>query len=132
MPQRAGRRRGNAAVELAVTLPVIVTIVFGSVEICSQIYAKQAVETAAYECARVASGAAGTDADVQARMAELLSVRGIQGGAVSTTPASIEGLSRGTPIAVLVSAPFATNSLVPAKYFGQANIQATCVMLKEL
>ena len=64
--------RGNAAVELAITLPVMVTILFGSIEICGQIFAKQAVETAAYECARDAVDAAGTDAQVVARMNEIL------------------------------------------------------------
>ena len=126
------KRRGNAAVELAITLPIIATVIFGSVEVCSLAYNKQAVVSAAYECATVAVQAEGTDAQVQSRMSEILTQRGVVGGAVTTAPASIEGIPRGTQITVTVSAPVLGNSMIPFPTYGPANIQAQCVMLKEL
>jgi Flp pilus assembly protein TadG len=127
-----GRRRGNAAVELAITVPIMATIIFGSVEVCSVMHTKQALISAAYECAGVAINASGTDANVQARMTQILTERGIVGGSVTTTPASIENIRRGTQITVRVSAPAVGNSLVSLPAYGPANIEATCVMLKEL
>ena len=125
------KRRGNAAVELAITLPIIATVIFGSIEVCGLAYNKQAIVSAAYECANVAILAEGTDAQVQARMSSILTQRGITGGTVTTTPASIEGIPRGTQITVLVSAPVLGNSLIPIPAYGPANIQASCMMLKE-
>lgn len=126
------KRRGNAAVELAITLPIIATVIFGSVEVCSLAFNKQAVVSAAYECAGVAVRIDGTDAEVQARMSDILTQRGITGASVTTTPASIENIPRGTQITVLVSAPVLGNSLIPFPAYGPVNFQASCVMLKEL
>ena len=127
-----GRRRGNAAVELAITVPIMATIIFGSVEVCSLIHTKQALLSAAYECSGVAINSMGTDADVQARMTEILTQREIVGGSVTTTPASIENIRRGTQITVRVSAPAARNSLVALPVYGATIIEAKSVMLKEL
>ena len=125
-------RRGAAAVELAITLPLMMTIVFGSIEICQLIHSRHSVESAAYACALVAVSADGTDADVQTRMTEILSQRGVNNGTVVTTPVSIEGLERGTQVTVLVSAPFIDNTWLPVKFVSQPNIQSQCVMLKEI
>jgi predicted deacylase len=96
------------------------------------IHTKQALIATAYECSGVAIKDSATDAQVQARMTEILTQRGIVGGAVTTTPASIEDIPRGTQITVRVTAPAAGNSLVPLPAYGPANIEATCVMHKEL
>lgn len=129
---KLGQRRGNAAVELAITLPAMATIILGSVEVCGLIYNKQALVTAAYECAGVAINATGTNDQVQARLTEIATQRGIVGAAVRTTPANIEKLPRGNPITVLVTAPVAGNSLVSLPIYGPSTIQAKCVMVKEL
>ena len=130
--RRAGaRRRGNAAVELAFTLPLIITIVFGSVEVCGLMFARQALQSVAHECARVAIGATATDSDVQTRMSEIATQRGITSVTVTTTPSSIEGLTRGTKITVLASADASSNTIL-TRLFTQQDIQANCVMVKEL
>lgn len=126
------RRRGNAAVELAVTLPLMALIVFGSVEVCSQIYVKQAIESAAYECARVAISAGATDTQLQTKMAEILAVRGINDASLVTTPASINSVNRGDRIVVTISAPASSNSTTLTRFVKTGSIQAACVMVKEL
>lgn len=126
------RRRGNAAVELAITLPLMSTIVFGSVEVCQLIHTRQVIEGAAYQCALIAVDADGTDQAVQDRMTELLTQRGVRAGTVVTNPTSIQGLARGTQISVTVTAPFADNTWVPVRFVAQPNIQSQCVMLKEI
>ncbi len=128
----SANRRGNAAVELALTLPVMVSIVFGSIEICSILYSRQAIEATAHECARVAANATATNSDVEARMAEILSQRGVVGASVTTIPANIAGIERGTQITVTVAAPVSANTWVPARFYGSDSIQASCVVVKEL
>lgn len=129
----AGRfRRGNATIELAVTLPLMALIVFGSVEVCSQIYTKQAIESAAYECARLATSNGATDAQVQARVTDILAARGINDAALVTTPVSINNVKRGDQITVTISAPAASNTMALTSFVSQGTIEAACVMVKEL
>ena len=47
--QHRGERRGVAAVEFAVCLPVIILLVFGAIEASSFIFLKQSLNVAAYE-----------------------------------------------------------------------------------
>jgi len=124
-------RRGNAAIELAVTLPMMAMIVFGSVEVCSQINTKQAIESAAYECARTAISAGATDARVQQKMAEILAARGIEDATLSTNPESVNNIKRGERIKVRISAPAASNSLALTSFVKTGTILAECVMVKE-
>lgn len=133
-PRRSSfrKRRGAAAVELAITLPLMVTIAFGSVEICQLIHTRQIVESASYACALVAVDPEATDTGVQSRLTEILTQRGVRNGTVVTTPSSIQGLPRGTPITVRVSAPFADNTWIPVRFVSQPDIESQCVMLKEI
>lgn len=128
----ARRPRGNAAVELAVTLPLMALIVFGSVEVCSHIFTKQAIESAAYECVRLAISAGATDTQLQTKMDEILTARGITGATLTTTPSTIAGVERGERITVTISAPASSNSMALTSFVATGNIQAECVMVKEL
>jgi Flp pilus assembly protein TadG len=130
--RRSRLRQGNAAVELAITLPLMMIIVLGSVEICQLIHTRQVIEAAAYQCALIAVDPDATNAAVQDRMNEILSQRGVRSGSVVTTPADIEGLPRGESITVVIAAPFADNTWVPARFTGLATIESSCVMLKEI
>jgi Flp pilus assembly protein TadG len=53
-------RRGVAAAEFAVCLPVLVLVVFASIEACSMIFLKESLTVAAYEGSRVALQSAAT------------------------------------------------------------------------
>lgn len=52
---KGANRRGTAVVELAIALPVLATIVFVTIDICSYLHLKQKVNSAAFEAVRVAS-----------------------------------------------------------------------------
>ncbi len=130
---RARRPRyGNAAIELAVTLPMMATIIFGSVEVCSQIYTKQAIESAAYECARVAISSGATEDDVEEKMEEILKARNIKEAKLKVKPDDLEDAERGERITIRISAPAKENSMSLTRFIKQGTIEAECVMIKEL
>ena len=61
--KRDQKRRGTAAVEAAFCLPVIITVIVGSIEASNAIYLKQTATIAAYEAVKIASGQEGTTAN---------------------------------------------------------------------
>ena len=124
-------RKGAAIAELAVVLPIFVMIAIGTIELSQVIFLKQCLQGAAHDCGYIASRQSATDADLHARMTEILSARGIKGGTISTIPSSIDGLDRGTRYTVTVSAPTATNTLI-GEFFTSAVVRASTVRVKEL
>jgi Flp pilus assembly protein TadG len=85
------KRSGSAVIELAIILPVIVLITFGTLEICDGIFLRQKIELAANEGARVAIRKNSTKADVEAAIKKNLDARGVTYGsdissAVTITP----------------------------------------------
>lgn len=126
------RRRGAALIELAVCLPLILTIVLGMIEVTSIIYCKQTLQVTAHECARLAAKPNATDAAVQARLAEFADQLQVQNATVQTVPASIEDLAPGTRFKVIVTASANQNTFVSGNFYPNANIVAACVFVKEI
>ncbi|WP_186775647.1 TadE family protein [Rubripirellula tenax] len=103
-------RRGVAAVEFAVCLPVLTFLVFGSIELSNGVYTKQAATAAAYEAARVATAAGGSESVARARVDEVLQGLNITGATVTITPAIDDSLARGTVVTLSVAIPSELNS----------------------
>src|SRR5690606_22121939 len=103
-------RRGVAAVEAAIALPLLILLVFGAIEVANGIFLTQALSVAAYEGAREAVRPGGTAEQTQERIADVLSRRGISNYAIEIEPAISDSTPRGTPITVEVQAPM--NSFV--------------------
>lgn len=101
---RAANRTGAAVVEFAVLLPVMILLVFGSIEMANGIFLKQAISVSAYEGARAGSRSGGTEAEVKSRISEVLTSRGIKNQTVTISP-SLTGIARGTKVTVTVSVP---------------------------
>ena len=118
-------------VELAVCLPVIVVIIFGSIEACTMIFLQQSLSAAAYEGARVAARSKATNAEVDLRIEEVLSARQVDNYAVTRDPADIESASPGSYITIEASAACDDNSLMNAWFFGGRQLRARCTMVKE-
>ena len=126
------RRSGAALVELAVTLPLILTIVLGTIEITSVVYTKQNLQSTAQECARVAAKQTSTDAQIETRLNDIAAQLGLRNVQVFTNPPSIEGLDPGTRIHVMLQADAPTNTFVAGNFYGAGGIVASCVVVKEL
>jgi Flp pilus assembly protein TadG len=124
-------RRGVAAAELAVCLPVVVLIVLATIESCSALFLKQSLTAAAYEGVRTAIEKGGTSATVQTSCNAILNDRKIQGSQVTVSPVGISSLKPGDYIKVTVSAPCNANSLVPTTFFRGKTLSASATMMIE-
>jgi len=124
-------RNGVAAIETAVTLPLLVFLTFGSLEIANAIFLRQSLVTASYEGAQCATRAGGSDAAARARIAEVLSARGITPFTIVLTPAVTTTTARGTKIEVKVSSGSSSLSFAPFKIFYGKTISASVTMVRQ-
>ncbi len=104
-------RRAVAAVETAITLPLLVLLVFGSIEIANSIFLAQTLSFASYEGAREAVRPGATVAQVNDRIAQIMLSRGIQNYSVSITPQLTAATTRGTMMTVRVEAAMSALSV---------------------
>lgn len=107
---RGSSRQGVAAVEAAVALPLLILLVFGAIEVANGIFLTQTLSVAAYEGARAAVSPGGTAEQVEQRIADVLTRRGISVYVIEIQPAISDSTPRGTAITVEVQAPM--NALV--------------------
>lgn len=100
--QSLRQRIGVATVELAVCLPVAVTLVMGMIDASNAIFTKQSLKIAAYESARIASATNSTEEQATARATEVLTSRGLDDARVVVTPQVTKLTPRGTPVTVSI------------------------------
>lgn len=123
-------RRGVAAVEFAVCLPVIVLLVFGSIEASSFLFLKQSLSVACYEAARAATGPRATEADAASCATDILQSRVVQDYEVRF-PDGVEDVERGEQVVCEVSAPTQPNSPLAGSFITNRILTARVVMTKE-
>jgi Flp pilus assembly protein TadG len=124
-------RRGAATVELAILLPVLITILVGALEIGNMFSIKSALQNAAREGARHAVLPLATPESVTTSCNQSLAASGLTGVAVAITP-SPKSAKSGTMISVSVSATYSQNSWLPSGgILGDKQLVSTVVMRKE-
>ena len=129
--RKSSSRRGAATVEFAVCLPMLLVLVFGTIESASRIFLKQTLAVSAYETAREAIRAGSTKDKATTQGKSILSARKVVDGDVKITPNDVAGTARGTKVIVEVTAPTAKNSPMLGSFVANKNITARVVMLKE-
>jgi len=112
-------------------LPVVVLLVIATIEACSALFLKQSLTVSAYEGVRTALVEGSTTSSIQASCNQILDDRQIQGGKVTVSPKNIDALKPGDFIDVTVSAPCASNSLVPTTFYRGRTLSATASMMVE-
>ncbi len=127
--RRAGR--GVAAAELAVCLPVVVLLVIATVEACSAVFLKQSLTVAAYEGVRTAIVPGATSTSVEATCNQILTDRRVKGATVTVSPSNIASLNPGDYVDVTITAPCASNSVVPLNFYRGRNMTAKASMMIE-
>lgn len=111
------KRRGAAAVELAISLPFLLTLAFGMFEYNSLIMLRARMVSAAYESARLATRPntsqqnVATAGGVTTYCNTLLSQLGVQGAIVTLTPSDLSTATPQTVVTVSITAPLSRNSL---------------------
>jgi hypothetical protein len=125
------KRRGAAVAELAICLPLFMLLVMASLEACSMIFLDHGLTITSYEGVRVAINFDGTNSDVTARCNQIITQRQIADATVTTNPADVANVQRGEPVAVTVSAPCDSNSIVPPWFYGGKTLSVTTTMVKE-
>lgn len=133
--QRRNRKRndrsGAATVELAILLPLLVFIVFGSIEITSRLFLRQTAAVTAYEGVRLAARRT-IDADsVRQRCLQILEDRRVSNATVEIAPASTAEVPTGGLIQVRIIIPYAGNTPMAATFPGGSTMQVTASMLRE-
>ncbi|QDS87552.1 TadE-like protein [Rosistilla ulvae] len=138
--RRKANRTGAAVVEMAICLPVLITLTVATIDVCSAMFLKESLSIAAYEGARVGIARGGTNAEATARVKEILDERGItyKNNEVvqiqrtnSPTSGGFDSAETLEHCRVLVQVPASGNILSPAQLFSSGNIQAFVWMRKE-
>lgn len=129
--RRRGRaRRGAESVEAAVTLPIVLLVIFSGLEYAWALVRTVQLEHAAKVGARYAALDGSTAGDVQARVTNALESLGISGAQVSIEPAQPEGAAPGTAISVRIEVQYSSVGLLglhrvmplPSSLRGQASM----------
>ena len=124
----ANTRRGAALIEFAVAFPVVLLIVFATVDMCNRIYLQQAIKIMAYEGARVSTIPEATSADVVQQIEGMAADRRIRNLQINVTPSDFENSNFGTFISVEVQADTAQGL---TSFFTTNRCVATVSMMKE-
>ncbi|MEO1523938.1 MAG: TadE family protein [Planctomycetota bacterium] len=125
------RRRGAAVVEFAVCAPIIVLLVFGSIEASSFIFLKQSLHVSCYEAIREASRSQGSDATARSIAESILDSRGVNDYVISFPNGESADILRGEEIVCEVTAPTATNSPLGGQFVANRDLTARVLMVKE-
>ena len=123
------RRRGAAVVEMAVVLPILLTILFGIIEFGWAFMIYQSITNAAREGCRVAVLQGASDADIQTRVGSYMSLVGISNYQLQITHYTTTDPTE----TVVVRVPYSSVSLLGG-YFGPTNfdIAGKACMRKEM
>lgn len=125
-------RKGIAAVECAICLPIIVLLVLAMIEACSMVFVKQSLTVAAYEGAHRAVSPNATAASVSATCQQILDDRRIGSASIEVIPNDLTSLEIGEFFEVRISAPAGANSIVPGRFFLGKTLTASAELMKEL
>ena len=125
------RRKGVAATEFAVCLPVLMLMVLGMIESCSMIFLKQSLTVTSYEGVRTALVENATSDDVRRSCQQVLDDRRIQGGTVTIQPADFQNLDPGEYVQVTVTAPADLNTVIPGSFFRGRTLTGSATMMIE-
>jgi Flp pilus assembly protein TadG len=123
-------RRGTAATELAVSLPLLVTLVFGAIEMANAVFLRQSLNMAAYEAAKVITRPGSNEALARTRCAEVLGVRKVTTYTLSFSPTVTTATARGTEVTVTLAATASNLSYGPVQFLTGKTITTTVVMVR--
>jgi Flp pilus assembly protein TadG len=131
MPGRQLRsRRGAAAVEFALCVPALFTVLFAIVEYSRVLQIQHAVRQAAFEGARAGVALDAATSDVTTAASTIINSLGITGASVGVTPNPLAYTS--PTVTVTVSAVPASNGWFVRFFTGSMSITSTISLDREV
>lgn len=124
-------RGGAACVELAICLPIVILLVFASLEGANMLFLRQSAVQAAYEAAKATARSSGSQQSGRQLAEDVLAARNVTPSSISFSPANVESLAPGTPFTVTVSVPSNARTTTGIGPFGGLTIEAEATMQKE-
>jgi hypothetical protein len=137
------RRRGTVTTELMLTLPLLITMVFGTIQFSMVLFAKQEVQAASREGARIAARG-GNQQDILQAVNRYLSGASLAGASVSVGQVDSDGnllgpggnpLESGDPVTIEVDLPGGSAApgllRIVGLRFLESTIVARTIMCKE-
>ncbi len=126
-------RRGTAVTELAICLPILTLVIFGSIEMCNLSHLKQTLVEVGYVGALIGSQPRATEAEIIQRVQSVLSARNIGGASVTVdgNGASFDALPAGELFTVHVDATVAGNIVGPIQFVTFNSVESDVVAHKQ-
>lgn len=132
---QARKRKGAAMVEMAIVLPVFITLVLGLIEASRLGQVTQILTTAAREGCRVAVIDGNTNTDVTNRVNQLLSASNISGVTLVQNPTdctTVHSSDNPNTIQVTLSVPYSSVTwLGTPRFFSSVTVTGTATMSSE-
>ena len=123
-------RKGVTAVEFALTFPLLLALVFGSLEFSRANMIRNMCENAALEGARAGMVPGATAQDCMDAANELLDIIGIQNATVTINPTNVVPTTE--EVEVTVTIPLADNSLPISKFVLGTTMSQTAQLPREV
>jgi Flp pilus assembly protein TadG len=128
---RSSRGRSGAAVlEMAIALPLLITLVFGAMEMANAVFLRQSMNMAAYEAAKVVTRPGTNEALARTRCQEIMTVRKVSTYTLTFSPTVTTATPRGTQVSVTLSAPASNLSYGPMQFMTGRTLTTTVVMVR--
>ncbi len=111
IPSQRASRAGAALAELAVSLPFLLAMAFGTIEATNAVFVQRSLVAAAYEGGNVASAIGGTSTVAIQRAGVVSSLFGVKSVTVTVSPAVTTNTPTGTQITVTCSTTLSNNTV---------------------
>lgn len=128
--KRKTKSRGAVTVEVALCLPILMTILLGSYELARANMMLHSTESAAYEGARVGIIPGATPEAVRAAAGRILGSVGVRTFDIQIFPEVITNTTE--EIEVLVTVPFDENLAIPTLFIRDPVFSGTCTLKREV
>ena len=123
-------RCGTAATELAIAMPLLITLVFGSIEIANAVFLRQSLNMAAYEAAKVITRPGSNETLARSRCSDVLAVRKVTAYTLSFSPTVTTATPRGTQVTVTLTADSSNLSYGPVQFMSGKTMTSRVVMVR--
>ena len=130
MPSISPKQRGTTSVEVAICLPILFLFLFGSYELSRGNFLSHAVESAAYEGARIGILPGANAEKIETAVDFVMRSCGAIDYEVVVTPATITADTRRVTVEVIL--PMEDNTNIPTRFLNNPVFAGSCTLTREI